>query len=160
MGKKSALFFMSTKRRIERKTRMVQQEIGSNRVLGLHIIFKKNIEEWRKTQPTLEDGTMVQPSPAELNNMWTIVVGGPKNGRTYGTRDLQSLSSPSLFPNSTFTLQTMEEMEAMKMQIVELTQKCTTNYAKFAKFEKLEELVKKHIPQVFHDEKDNESDDN
>ncbi|KAM3375674.1 hypothetical protein P3S68_014388 [Capsicum galapagoense] len=103
---------------------------------------------------------MVQPSPAELNNIWTTVVGGPKNSRTYGTGDLQSSSSPSLFPSSSSTLQTMEEMEAMKMQIVELTQKCAANDAKFAKFEKLEELVKKHIPQVFHGEEDNGSDDN
>ena len=43
---------------------------------------------------------------------------------------------------------------------MELTLKCAANDAKFAKFEKLEELVKKHIPQVFHDEEDNESDDN
>ncbi|KAM3281722.1 hypothetical protein P3S67_027369 [Capsicum chacoense] len=103
---------------------------------------------------------MVQPLPAELNNMWTTVVGGPKKDRIYGTGDLQSSSSPSLFPSSFTTLQTMEEMEAMKKQIVELTQKCVANDAKFAKFDKLEELVKKHMPQVFHDEEDNESDDN
>ncbi|KAM3284038.1 hypothetical protein P3S67_022836 [Capsicum chacoense] len=103
---------------------------------------------------------MVQPSPEELNNMWTTVVGGPKKGRTYGTGFLQSSSSPSLFSSSYFTLQTMEEMEAMKKKIVELTQKCAANDAKFTKFDKLEELVKKHIPQVFQDEEDNESDDN
>ncbi|KAM3362194.1 hypothetical protein P3S68_017048 [Capsicum galapagoense] len=54
----------------------------------------------------------------------------------------------------------MEEMEAMKKQIVELTQKCAANDARFAKFDKLEELVKKHMPQIFRDEEDNESDDN
>ncbi|KAM3340211.1 hypothetical protein P3S68_030081 [Capsicum galapagoense] len=54
----------------------------------------------------------------------------------------------------------MEEMEAMKKQNVELMQKCATNDAKFAKFDKLEELVEKHMPQVFDDEEDNESDDN
>ena len=48
-------------------------------------------------------------------------------------------------------------MEVMKKQILELTQKYTANNAKFAKFE---ELVKKHMPQVFHDEEDGESDDN
>ncbi|XP_047262854.1 uncharacterized protein LOC124896000 isoform X2 [Capsicum annuum] len=122
--------------------------------------FQENLEEWRKTQPTSEDGTMVQPSSAELNNMWTTVIGGPKNGRTYGTGDLQSSSTPSLFPSSSSTLQTMEEMEAMKKQIVELTQKCAANDARFAKFDKLEELVKKHMPQIFRDEEDNESDDN
>ncbi|KAM3246758.1 hypothetical protein P3L10_008525 [Capsicum annuum] len=122
--------------------------------------FKKSIEEWRKTQPTSEDGIMVQRSPAELNNMWTTVIGGPKNGRTYGTGDLQSSSSPSLFPSSSSALQTMKEMGAMKKQIVELMQKCAANDAKFAKFDKLEELVKKHMPQVFQDEEDNESDDN
>ncbi|KAM3203508.1 hypothetical protein P3L10_031134 [Capsicum annuum] len=122
--------------------------------------FQKSIEEWRQTQPTSEESTMVQPSPEELNNIWTTVVGGRNKGRTYGTRVLQSSSSPSLFPSSSSTLQTMEEMEAMKNQIVELMQKCAANDIKFAKFDKLEELVKKHMPQVFQDEEDNESDDN
>ncbi|KAM3264977.1 hypothetical protein P3L10_001971 [Capsicum annuum] len=122
--------------------------------------FQKSIEEWRQTKPTSEGGTMVQPSPAELNNMWTTVVGGPKKGRTYGTRNLQSSSSPSLFPSSSSTLQTMEQMEVMKKKIVELTRKYAANDAMFAKFDKLEELVKKHMPQVFHDEEDNESDNN
>ncbi|KAM3268302.1 hypothetical protein P3S67_031243 [Capsicum chacoense] len=94
-----------------------------------------------------------------MNNMWTAIVGGSKKGRTYGTGVLQSSSTP-LFPNSSSTLQTMEEMKAMKNQIVELMHKCATNDARFAKFDKLEELVKKHMPQLFHDEKDNESDDN
>ncbi|KAF3636386.1 hypothetical protein FXO38_24208 [Capsicum annuum] len=43
-----------------------------------------------------------------------LPAGGPKKGRTYGTRDFQFLSSPSLFPSSSSTLETMEEMEAMK----------------------------------------------
>ncbi|KAM3203241.1 hypothetical protein P3L10_030867 [Capsicum annuum] len=51
-------------------------------------------------------------------------------------------------------------MEAMKNQIVELIHKCVANDARFAKFDKLEELVKKHMPQLFHDEGDNESGDN
>ncbi|KAM3307407.1 hypothetical protein P3S67_009150 [Capsicum chacoense] len=102
---------------------------------------------------------MVQPSPEEMNSMWTAVVGGPKKGRTYETGDLQSSSTSSLFLSSSSTLQTVEEMKVMKKQIVELTQKCAANEAKFAKFDKLEELVKKHMPQVFHDEEDNESDD-
>ncbi|KAF3656402.1 hypothetical protein T459_02257 [Capsicum annuum] len=121
---------------------------------------KKNIEEWRQTQPTSEDGTMVQPSPIEMNNMWIAVVGGPKKGRTYGTGVLQSSSTLSLFPSFSSTLQPMEEMEAIKKQIVELTQKCTANDARFAKFNKLEELVKKHMLQLFHDEEDNEFDNN
>ncbi|KAM3340845.1 hypothetical protein P3S68_028480 [Capsicum galapagoense] len=100
---------------------------------------------------------MVQPSPADMTNMWTVVAGGPKKGRTYGTGVLQSSNSPSLFSSSSSTLQTVEEMEAMKKQIVELTQKCAANDAKFAKFE---ELVKKHMPQVVHDEEDSGSDDN
>ncbi|KAM3284622.1 hypothetical protein P3S67_023421 [Capsicum chacoense] len=103
---------------------------------------------------------MVQQSPADMNNMWTAMVGGPKKGRTYGTGVLQSSSTPSLFPSSSSTLQTAEEMESMKYQIVELTQKYAANDARFAKFDKLEELVKKHMPQLFHDEEDNESDDN
>ena len=57
---------------------------------------------------------MIQPSPADMTNMWTVVLGGPKKGRTYGTGVLQSSSSPSLFPSSSSTLQTVEEMEAMK----------------------------------------------
>ncbi|KAF3656051.1 hypothetical protein FXO38_14359 [Capsicum annuum] len=89
-----------------------------------------------------------------------IYDGGPKKGRTYGTGVVQSSSTPSLFLSSSSTLQTMEEMKAMKKKIVELTQKCAANDAKFAKFDKLEELVKKHMPQVFQDEEDNESDDN
>ncbi|PHT87031.1 hypothetical protein T459_09137 [Capsicum annuum] len=83
-----------------------------------------------------------------------------KKGRKYGTGVVKSSSSPSFFPSSSSTLQTMEEMEAMKKQIVELTQKYVANDDKFAKFAKFEELVKKHMPQVFHDEEDNESDDN
>ncbi|KAM3398097.1 hypothetical protein P3S68_001611 [Capsicum galapagoense] len=134
--------------------------IAYNRERQGRISKKKNIEEWRQTQPTSEDGTMVQPSPIEMNNMWTAVVGGPKKGRTYGTGVLQSSSTPSLFPSFSSTLQPMEEMEAIKKQIVELTQKCTANDARFAKFNKLEELVKKHMPQLFHDEEDNESDNN
>ncbi|KAF3675240.1 hypothetical protein FXO37_05983 [Capsicum annuum] len=116
--------------------------------------FQKSIEEWRQTQPTSEDGTMVQPLPADMTNMWTAMVGGPKKGRTYGTGVLQSSSSPSMFPSSYSTLQTVEEMEAMKKQIMKLTQKYAANDAKFAKFE---ELVKKHMPQVFHDKEDSES---
>ncbi|PHT69868.1 hypothetical protein T459_24972 [Capsicum annuum] len=115
------------------------------------------MEDWRQTQPTSKDGTMVQPSPANMTNMWTVVVGGPKKGGTYRTGVLQSSSSPSLFPNSSSTLQTMEEIQAIKKQIVELTQQCPANDAKFAKFE---ELVKKHMPQVFHDEEEGGSDDN
>ncbi|KAM3268312.1 hypothetical protein P3S67_031253 [Capsicum chacoense] len=65
--------------------------------------FQKNIEEWRQIQPTSENGTMVQPSPEEINNIWTAVVGGSKKGRTYGTGVLQSSSTP-LFPNSSSTL--------------------------------------------------------
>ncbi|PHT34075.1 hypothetical protein CQW23_25875 [Capsicum baccatum] len=89
---------------------------------------------------------MVQPSPEEMNNMWTTVVGGPKKVRTYEIGVLQSSSSPSLFPSSSSTLQTMKEMEAMKNEIMELTQKCAANDAKFDKFDKLEEFVKKHMP--------------
>ncbi|KAF3649872.1 hypothetical protein FXO38_17442 [Capsicum annuum] len=76
--------------------------------------FKKSIEEWRQTQPTSEDGTMVQPSPADMTNMWTAMVDDPKKGRTYGTGVLQSSSSPSLFPSSSSTLQTVEGMEVVK----------------------------------------------
>ncbi|KAM3326832.1 hypothetical protein P3S67_001958 [Capsicum chacoense] len=119
--------------------------------------FQRSIKDWRQTQPTSDDGTMVQPSPTDIINMWTTAVGGPKKGRTYGTGVLQSSSSPSLFSSSSSTLQTMEEIEAMKKQIVELTQQCAAYDAKFAKFE---ELVKKHMPQVFHDEEDSEFDAN
>ncbi|KAM3306208.1 hypothetical protein P3S67_013078 [Capsicum chacoense] len=91
-----------------------------------------------------------------MTNMCTVVVGGPKKGRTYGTGVLQSSSSPSLFPSSSSTLQIMEEMEAVKRQIVEFTQQCPSNDAKFSKFE---ELVKKQMPQVFHDEEESEHDD-
>ncbi|KAF3649435.1 hypothetical protein FXO38_17662 [Capsicum annuum] len=73
------------------------------------------------------------------------------------TRAKDAYLSPSLFPNSSSTLQTMKEMQAMKKQIMELTQQCVANDAKLAKFE---ELVKKHMPQVFHDEEESGSDDN
>ncbi|PHT39833.1 hypothetical protein CQW23_18687 [Capsicum baccatum] len=119
----------------------------------LHWSTVLGFQTWSKR----EDGTMVQPSPADMTNIWTTMVGGPKKGRTYRTGVLQSSSSPSLFPNSFSTLQTMDEMEAMKKQIVKLTQQYAANDAKFAKFE---ELVKKHMPQAFHDEEDSESDDN
>ncbi|KAM3265737.1 hypothetical protein P3L10_002731 [Capsicum annuum] len=122
--------------------------------------FQKSIKEWRQTQPTSDDGTMVQPSPTDMKNIWKVVVGGPKKGRTYGTGVLQSSSTLSLFSSSSSTLQTMEEMESMKKKIVELTQKCVANDARFAKFDELEELVKKHMLQLFHGDKDNESDDN
>ncbi|KAM3341020.1 hypothetical protein P3S68_028655 [Capsicum galapagoense] len=92
-----------------------------------------------------------------MTNMWTAVVGSLKKGRTYGTEILQSSSSPSFFSTSSSTLQTMKEMKAMKKQIVELMQQCAANDTKFVKFE---ELVKKHMPQVFHDEEESESDDN
>ncbi|PHT70653.1 hypothetical protein T459_25757 [Capsicum annuum] len=105
--------------------------------------FQKSIEKWHQTQPSLEDGTMVQPSPADMANMWITVVGGPKKGRTYRIGVLQSSSSPSLFLSPSSILQTVGEMKVMKMQIVELTQKYAANDAKFAKFE---ELVKKHMP--------------
>ncbi|KAM3325979.1 hypothetical protein P3S67_001105 [Capsicum chacoense] len=85
------------------------------------------------------------------------MVGGPKKDRTYGTGDLQSSSSPSLFPSSSSTLQSVEEIKAMKKQIMDLKQQYAANDAKFAKFE---ELVKKNMAQVFQDEEDNESDDN
>ncbi|KAF3645791.1 hypothetical protein FXO38_19477 [Capsicum annuum] len=47
---------------------------------------------------------------------------------------------------------TVEEMEAMRTKIEELAQHC-------AKFIKFEALVKKHMPQVFGDGEDSESDD-
>ncbi|PHT35361.1 hypothetical protein T459_35695 [Capsicum annuum] len=79
--------------------------------------FQKSIEEWSQTQPTSEDGTMVKPSPAEMNNMWTSMVGGPKKGRICGTGVLQSSSTLLLFPSSSSTLRTVEEMEAMKNKL-------------------------------------------
>ncbi|KAM3394566.1 hypothetical protein P3S68_003568 [Capsicum galapagoense] len=96
---------------------------------------------------------MVQPSLADMNRMWTNVVGGPKKGKTYGLGGNQSLSSSSpMLPNSASISQNAEKMEATRTKIEVLTQ----HYAKFAKFEA---LVKKHMPQVFEDEEDSESDD-
>ncbi|KAM3307604.1 hypothetical protein P3S67_009347 [Capsicum chacoense] len=113
--------------------------------------FLKSIEDWRQTQPASEDGTIVQPSPANMNRMWTNVVGGPKKGHTYGLGGNQSSSSSSpMLPNSTSILQNAEEMEAMRTKIEELTQHC-------AKFSKFEALVKKHMPKVFEDGEDSES---
>ncbi|KAM3360667.1 hypothetical protein P3S68_015521 [Capsicum galapagoense] len=115
--------------------------------------FLKSIEDWRQIQPASEDGTIVQPSPADMNRMWTNVVGGPKKGHTYGLGGNQSSSSSSpMLPNSTSILQNAEEIEAIRKKIEELTQHC----AKFAKFKA---LVKKHLPQVFEDGEDSESAD-
>ncbi|KAF3674804.1 hypothetical protein FXO37_06204 [Capsicum annuum] len=154
------IFKLKTALRIKEHLYEAWRNLEKSGWLNANEKFQKNIEEWRQTQPTSEDGTMVQPSPVELNSIWTTVVSGPKKGRIHGTGVLQSSSSPSLFPSCFSSLQAMEEMEAMKKQIMELTQKCATNDAKFAKFNKLEELVKKHMSQVFHDKKDNEFGDN
>ncbi|KAM3309019.1 hypothetical protein P3S67_010763 [Capsicum chacoense] len=141
----------------KKKTRMVRERIGSKHVLRMHMKdFKKVWKIGHQTQPTSKDGTMVQPSLVDVTNMWTTVVSGLKKGRIYGCGVLQSSSSPSLFSSFSSTLQTMEEMEAMRKQIIELTQQCAANDAKFAKFE---ELVKEHMPQVFHDEEESEPDD-
>ncbi|KAM3394724.1 hypothetical protein P3S68_003727 [Capsicum galapagoense] len=100
---------------------------------------------------------MVQLSPADMTRIWTTVVGGPKKGRTYGLEVNQSPSSSSpMLPNSASISQNAEEMEAMRTKIEELTQHCAVSDAKFAKFEA---LVKKHMPQVFEDGDDSESDD-
>ncbi|KAF3627841.1 hypothetical protein FXO38_28567 [Capsicum annuum] len=106
--------------------------------------FQKSIEDWRQTQPALEDGTMVQLSPADMTRIWTTVVGGPKKGRTYGLEVNQSPSSSSpMLPNSASISQNAKEIEAMRTKIEELTQHCAVSDAKFSKFEA---LVKKHMP--------------
>ncbi|KAM3188716.1 hypothetical protein P3L10_034564 [Capsicum annuum] len=114
--------------------------------------FQKSIEDWRQTQHASEDGTMVQPSPDDMNRTWTNVVGGPKKGNTYGLGGNQSTSSSSpMLPNSACISLNAEEMEMMRTKIKELTQ----HSAKFAKFEA---LVKKHMPQVFEDGEDSVDD--
>ncbi|KAF3616382.1 hypothetical protein FXO38_34584 [Capsicum annuum] len=119
--------------------------------------FQKSIEDWRQTQPASEDGTMVQPSPGDMTRIWTTVVGGPKKGKTYGLGVNQSLSHSSpMLPNSASISQNTEEMKVMRIKIEELTQHCPVSDAKFAKFEA---LVKKHMPQIFEDGEDSESDD-
>ncbi|KAM3340639.1 hypothetical protein P3S68_028273 [Capsicum galapagoense] len=119
--------------------------------------FQKIIEDWRQTQPASEDGTMVQPSLADMTRIWTIVVGGSKKCKTYGLGVNQSSSSSSpMFPNSASILLNAEEMKAVRTKIEELTQHCAVSDAKFAKFEA---LVKKHMPLVFEDGEDSESDD-
>ncbi|KAF3674977.1 hypothetical protein FXO37_06122 [Capsicum annuum] len=112
--------------------------------VGNHEGFQKSIEDWRQTQPALEDGTMVQLSPADMTRIWTTVVGGPKKGRTYGLEVNQSPSSSSpMLPNSASISQNAKEIEAMRTKIEELTQHCAVSDAKFSKFEA---LVKKHMP--------------
>ncbi|KAF3680905.1 hypothetical protein FXO38_02035 [Capsicum annuum] len=87
--------------------------------------FQKSIEDWRQTQPASEDGTMVQPSPGDMNRTWTNVVDGPKKGNTYGLGGKQSSSSSSpMLPNSASISQNTEEMETMRTKIEELTQHC------------------------------------
>ncbi|KAM3394689.1 hypothetical protein P3S68_003692 [Capsicum galapagoense] len=111
--------------------------------------FQKSIEDWHQTQPASEDDTMVQPSSANMTRIWTTVVGGPKEGKTYGLGVNHSSSSSSpMLRNSTFISQTAEEMEAMRTKIKELMQHYAVSDAKFAKFEA---LVTKHMPQVFKD---------
>ncbi|PHU00305.1 hypothetical protein BC332_30092 [Capsicum chinense] len=62
--------------------------------------FEKRIEDWRQTQSTSENGTMVQPSLADMTNMRTTMrttmIGGPKKVRTYRCGVLQSSSSRCL----------------------------------------------------------------
>ncbi|XP_016538512.1 uncharacterized protein LOC107839504 isoform X1 [Capsicum annuum] len=119
--------------------------------------YQKSIEDWLQTQLASEDGTIVEPSPADMTRIRTTVVGGPKKGKTYMLGVNQSSSSSSLmFPNSASILQNAKEIETMKRKIEELMQQCATSDAKFAKFEA---LVKKHMPQVFEDEEDSESND-
>ncbi|KAM3378952.1 hypothetical protein P3S68_011365 [Capsicum galapagoense] len=158
-GGKEATFLEVCEETHKKKKDNTSEEWIETRAKNAYEGFQKNIEDWRQTQPTSEDSTMVQPSPANMITMWITVVGDLKKGRTYGCGVLQSSSSPSLFPNSS-TLQTIEEMEATKKQIVELTQQCAANDVKFAKFVKFEELVKKHMPQVFDDKEGSEPDDN
>ncbi|PHT35781.1 L-type lectin-domain containing receptor kinase S.4 [Capsicum baccatum] len=119
--------------------------------------FQKSIEDWRQTQPASEDGNMVQPSPIDMTRIWTTVVGSPKKGKTYGlgVNQSSSCSSPML-PNSASISQNAEEIEVMRTKIEELPQHCAISDDKFAKFEA---LVKKHMPQVFEDGEDSESDD-
>ncbi|KAM3235710.1 hypothetical protein P3L10_015747 [Capsicum annuum] len=118
--------------------------------------FQKSIEDWRQTQPTSEDGTMVQPPPADMTRIWTTVVGGLKKDKTYGLGVNPSSSSSSLMlPDSASISQNTEEMEAMRTKIEELTQHCAVSDAKFAKFEV---LFKKHMQQAFEDREDSESD--
>ncbi|XP_016549974.1 uncharacterized protein LOC107849994 [Capsicum annuum] len=118
--------------------------------------FQKSIEDWLQTKPALDNGTIVQPSPADMTRIWTTVVGSPKKGKTYGLGVNQSSghSSPML-PNSASILRNAKEMEAVRKTIEELTQHCAFRDAKFSKFEA---LVKKHMPQVFEDREDSESD--
>ncbi|KAF3621024.1 putative thaumatin-like protein-like [Capsicum annuum] len=119
--------------------------------------FQKSIEDWRQTQPSSEDGTMVQPSPVDMTRIWTTMVGGPKKGKTYGLGVSQSSSySSPMLPNSASISQNAEEIEVMRTKIEELPQHCAISDAKFVKFEA---LVKKHMPQVFEDGEDSESDD-
>ncbi|PHT83365.1 hypothetical protein T459_11808 [Capsicum annuum] len=111
--------------------------------------FQKSIEDWHQTQSASEDDTMVQPSPANMTRIWTTVVGGPKEGKTYGLGVNHSSSSSSpMLCNSTFISQTAEEIEAMRTKIKELMQYYAVSDAKFAKFEV---LVTMHKPQVFKD---------
>ncbi|PHU04394.1 Metal transporter Nramp6 [Capsicum chinense] len=115
----------------------------------------KTIQAWIDYDS--KDGTMVQPSLVDMIRIWTTVVGGPKKGKIYGlgVNQSSSCSSPML-PNSASISQNAEEIEVMRTKIEELPQHCAISDAKFVKFEA---LVKKHMPQVFEDEEDSESDD-
>ncbi|KAF3649102.1 putative thaumatin-like protein-like [Capsicum annuum] len=94
---------------------------------------------------------------SNMTRIWTTVVGGPKKGKTYGLGVSQSSSySSPMLPNSASISQNAEEIEVMRTKIEELPQYCAISDAKFVKFEA---LVKKHMPQVFEDGEDSESDD-
>ncbi|KAM3286138.1 hypothetical protein P3S67_024937 [Capsicum chacoense] len=136
----------------EEKSDDTREEWVEPRAKDAYEGFQKSIENWRQTQPVSEDGTMIQPSPDDMNRMWTNLVGGPKKENTYGLGDNQSSSSSSpMMPNFASILQNAKEMKMMRTKIEELTQHC----AKFAKFEA---LVKKHMPQVFEDGEDSADD--
>ncbi|XP_060197100.1 uncharacterized protein LOC132626297 isoform X2 [Lycium barbarum] len=119
--------------------------------------FQKGLEDWRQTQPALEDGTSVRPSPTDMTSIWTHVAGGPSKGRVYGLGVLRSSSRRSPFLSNAPTSQNMEEMEVMHREIAELKKKCETSDAKLAKIEK---FMMKHMPQMSDDDEETESDDN
>ncbi|PHT53210.1 hypothetical protein CQW23_07672 [Capsicum baccatum] len=142
--------------------RRLVRRTGQGAALPVAVTFRKMQQlehEALNTEIGIDNSVVWLDHDHGGGSMWKIHhhLGVPKKGRTYGTGVLQSSSSPSLFSSSSSTLQTVEEMESMKKQILDLMQKCAANDAKFSKFE---ELVKNHMPQVFHDKEDNESDDN
>ncbi|MCD7457280.1 hypothetical protein HAX54_034713 [Datura stramonium] len=120
-----------------------------------YVGFQRDLDEWRQTQPTSEDGSSTQPSFEDITSIWTEVTSGVKKGIVYGLGVQPSSCFPSPLLSSASTSQCLEVIEAMRRQIEEQTQQCETFDANFAKIQK---FMNKHMP-IYEEEEETESDE-